>query len=136
MRPGYQALMRRGQIVHYGPLGDPIEDVEFDTMLLHPSDVGRLNGKLLAPRQDGGPGYWMHETSGRLRPAVEAYLSGGAMTPEHVAAMRAYLRQWIAAPAWIGPDVTELRAAIDGLTDRAAIERWLDAAIESGIDPL
>lgn len=84
----------------------------------------------------GAPGFWMHETSGVLRPAVEAYLGGEPMTPEHIAAMRAYLRQWIAAPAWIGPHIAELRAAIDGLTDRAAIERWLDAAIEAGIDPL
>lgn len=26
------------------------------------------------------PGYWMYETSGMLRPAVEAYLTGKRMT--------------------------------------------------------
>ena len=37
------------------------------------------------------PGYWKHETSGVLRPAVEAYLGGGPMTGSQIAAMRAYL---------------------------------------------
>lgn len=80
------------------------------------------------------PGYWPRETSGVLRPAIEAYLSGGPMSPEHVAAMRAYLRQWIAADVWCGADT--LRQRIDELTDRAAIARWLDNALEIGIDPL
>ena len=80
------------------------------------------------------PGYWMHETTGVLRPAVEAYLSGGPMPPEQIAALRAYLRQWISDPVWEGAD--ELRARIDGLSDRAAIERWLDDALDIGIDAL
>ena len=46
------------------------------------------------------PGYWMHEISGVLAPAVKAYLTGGAMTPGQIAAMRAYVRQWIDAPIW------------------------------------
>lgn len=49
------------------------------------------------------PGYWMNETSGVLRPAIEAYLAGGPLAAEHVGAMRAYLRQWIFATAWLGP---------------------------------
>lgn len=42
-----------------------------------------------------GPGYWMNETSGVLRPAVEAYLNGTEMTPGQIVAMRGYLRQWV-----------------------------------------
>lgn len=80
-------------------------------------------------------GYWMHETSGVLRPAVEAYLQGDPMTGEHIAAMRAYLRQWIFAPVWEG-DVADLRTRIDGLTSREAIAAWLVDADELGIDPL
>jgi hypothetical protein len=34
------------------------------------------------------PGYWINETSGVLRPAVEAYLRHEPMTPAHVAAVR------------------------------------------------
>jgi len=85
---------------------------------------------------EGVPGYWMNETSGVLRPAVEAYLNHDEMTPAEIAAMRAYLRQWIVKGAWHGPEIDKLRARIDGLTDRQAIEAWLDDAIDEGIDPL
>lgn len=57
------------------------------------------------------PGYWMHETSGVLRPAVEAYLNQRPMSKKQIAAMRAYLRQWIAAPEWRGEEVERLRGA-------------------------
>ena len=84
----------------------------------------------------GAPGYWMYETSGVLAPAVRAYLSGAELTEPQITAMRAYLRQWIAAPAWCGRQVGVLRARIDGLTTRQAIEAWLSLAVEDGIDPL
>lgn len=80
------------------------------------------------------PGFWMQETSGVLRPAVEAYLRGAPLAPDQIAALRAYLRQWIAAPLWHGVD--DLRDAVDGLTTREAIARWLTHADELGIDPL
>ena len=78
----------------------------------------------------------MNETSGVLRPAVEAYLNHRPMTDAQVAAMRAYLRQWIAAPAWAGPDVDRLRSGLDNLTTREAIRAWLELALDMGIDPL
>lgn len=80
-------------------------------------------------------GYWMHETSGVLAPAVKAYLAGGAMTAGQIAAMRAYLRQWMRGPWW-GEDIDALRAGLDGLTSRAAIAAWLHRALDAGIDPL
>ena len=55
---------------------------------------------------------------------------------DEIAAMRAYLRQWIMAPAWQGPAIDALRAGIDGLTSRQAIRRWLDLALDENIDPL
>jgi hypothetical protein len=83
------------------------------------------------------PGYWMFETSGVLRPAIEAYLHDEPLTPEQVAALRAYLRQWIDAPHWGGgDDLEELRRRIDGLTSRTAIHAWLGRAEQLGIDPL
>jgi hypothetical protein len=82
------------------------------------------------------PGYWMHETSGVLRPAVEAYIYGEPMTPEHIAAMRAYLRQWIADPAWQGGSIDELRATVGLLTTRKDIDRWMEVAVNECIDPL
>jgi hypothetical protein len=78
------------------------------------------------------PGYWIHETTGVLRPAVIAYFHG-CMTPEHIAALRAYLRQWIGAPVWdANPHMGEverawlaaMRAAVDELTTREAIAAW------------
>jgi len=83
------------------------------------------------------PGFWLYETSGVLRPAVEAYLYGSRvapLAPEHIATLRAYLRQWIASPVW--HDADHLRASIDGLTSREAIDQWLDNALAVGIDPL
>jgi hypothetical protein len=80
------------------------------------------------------PGFWMNETSGVLRPATETYLRGEPMTTEQIAAMRAYLRQWIEAPTWEGAD--NLKHRVDDLTNQDAIHEWLSDAIAIGIDPL
>ena len=91
------------------------------------------------------PGYWMHETSGALREVVERYLLGLSLTLEDVAYLRAYFRQWIMSPLWdANPHATDkscshlaqLRREVDGLQDREAIDRWLDAAVDEGYDPL
>jgi hypothetical protein len=82
------------------------------------------------------PGYWMHETSGVLRPAILAYLDGRTLSTADVAAIRAYLRQWIEPDVWTGADIEALRAGIDRLHDRAAINAWLTCALVAGIDPL
>jgi hypothetical protein len=85
----------------------------------------------------GTPGYWMYETSGALRPAVVAYLSRQVLSDAEIAAIRAYLRQWIMADVWARErTLEELRADIDNLGSRSAIERWLGRAEEIGIDPL
>lgn len=100
---------------------------------------------LFAPQPPAAPRYWMHETSGVLRPAVEAYLAGGPLSDGQSATLRAYFRQWIMAPAWdrnphLGREdaawLAELRQQVDGLTSRAAIDNWLDAAVAGGLDPL
>lgn len=78
----------------------------------------------------------MNETSGVLRPVITTYLNGGPMSPEQCATMRAYLRQWIMHPGWVGPGIAELRARIDSLTTRKALSKWLDDALAAGIEPL
>ncbi len=93
-----------------------------------PKAKANIGGEMSAP-----PGFWMHETSGVLRPAVEAYLNGDELTVGHIAALRAYLRQWIAGPF---ADVEDLRRDIDNLTGRREIDNWLDRALARGIDPL
>ena len=80
------------------------------------------------------PGYWMNETSGVLRPAVEAYLNNEPMSEGEIAAMRAYLRQWIAG--FFDAGAADLAGRVDKLTSREAVENWLDDATEIGIDPL
>lgn len=84
------------------------------------------------------PGYWIYETGGVLRPAVEAYLNHEPMTPEQISAMRAYLRQWIMADVWhpMTEGLEALRQSIDGLVSRKAIDEWIDAAEAGGMDPL
>jgi len=81
------------------------------------------------------PGFWMNEAGPVLRPAATAYLRGESLTDEQVAALRAYLRQWMEGD-WRGPETEALRAGIDGLTSRKAIAAWLHAALDAGIDPL
>lgn len=88
------------------------------------------------------PGYWMYETSGALKPAIEAYLrlamvpDAPPMTDGQIAAMRGYLRQWIMADTWRGPMIDVLRSQVFELTSADEIQRWLDRAIDVGIDPL
>jgi hypothetical protein len=83
-------------------------------------------------RAEGVPGFWLYETSGALRPAVVAYLQHDEMTPGEIAAMRAYLRQWIGA--FVGVD--DLVGRVEGLDSRQKIGAWLDDALLMGIDPL
>jgi len=92
--------------------------------------------ELLDPSDPAAPRYWMHETSGALRPVIEAYLNGEALSPAECATMRAYLRQWIMSPVWEGPGLQDLRIRVETLTTRASIEGWLDDATDLGMDPI
>lgn len=86
------------------------------------------------------PGYWRNETSGVLIPVVEAYINGKPLDAGQIATMRAYLRQWIMAPAWdMGeptPELQELRRSVDLLITQKAIDDWLWRALDIEIDPL
>jgi hypothetical protein len=92
------------------------------------------------PGSMGGMGYWMYETTGELRPTVEAYLRGDDMTAEQIAVMRDYLRRWIFSPFWRddgdGISLNEMRRRVVGLTSRSAIDAWIEDAQRNGIDPL
>ena len=82
------------------------------------------------------PGYWMNETSGVLRPAIEALIFGSQLTPDQIETVRAYLAQWMDSP-W-GPEeiVQSLRNRISGLASNHDVHEWLDDAVAIGIDPL
>ena len=96
----------------------------------------------LDPSDPRAPKYWQHETTGVLRPVIEAYLYGRQLGPNSMAVMRAYLRQWIMSPVWDASphaddeELRGLRDLIDSLTTRAQIDTWLERALEIGIDPL
>jgi hypothetical protein len=81
------------------------------------------------------PGFWMNETSGVLRPAVEAYLRREPMTPNQIAAMRAYLRQWMDGD-WHGPMIDVLRTKLDEIHTPKDIRDWMRMALRENIDPL
>lgn len=91
------------------------------------------------------PGYWPHETSGRLAPVVKAYLAGEPLDADQLATLRAYFRQWIGASLWDEnptasladrAELGVLRETVDDLTTRQAIDDWLDRVVAFGLDPL
>jgi hypothetical protein len=86
------------------------------------------------------PGFWKYEASGVLAPVVTAYVHGRTLDEDGIKLMRAYLEQWISAPAWDWhsqpPELTELRQSVVGLTSQKQIADWLWRALAIGIDPL
>ena len=83
----------------------------------------------------GIPGDWQHETSGALRPAVERYINRKTIAAD-IPIMRAYLRQWICADGFAGPEVDRLRVDVNGVVDLASLDAWIERALAEGIDPL
>lgn len=82
------------------------------------------------------PGYWMHEQSGELAPAVRRYLEGEQLDERELALMRLYLRQWIMAPAFVGDAIAQLRAGVERIVSTESLRRWLQDAMIAGVDPL
>jgi hypothetical protein len=82
-----------------------------------------------------GPKHWANETTGVLRPVVEAYLRGEPLNATQVAVMRIYLQHWISAD-WGNLDVDELRQAAKRIATRTDVVKWLNMAVALGLDPL
>lgn len=83
------------------------------------------------------PGFWMNEVSGALIVPITKYLEGKSLTPEDVQLIRAYLKQWVDAPVWAADaELAELRRTVNELYTSKDIHRWLDKALDVGIDPL
>ncbi len=113
-----------------------------DIAMPEPKPADAPGGGVLLDRNDPrAPKYWMYETSGVLKPAIEAYLEGREMSASDVGAMRAYLRQWICSPVWevggeAGEELEKLRRDLNGIQTRDDITKWLHAALREGHDPL
>lgn len=92
---------------------------------------------LLSPEHPDAPKYWMHETSGVLARAVEAYLTGKKLDKEQIKLLQASLHQWVQSPVWTPSgslEVLRLRvAAIECFWD---LHRAIEAAVELNMDPL
>ena len=84
---------------------------------------------------DHSPGFWMNETGDVLQPAVWAFFADEPLSEEQIAALRAYIRQWIAASGFFGPEVEALRGRVDGLTSVEALKAWWHDAVDAGVDP-
>lgn len=85
------------------------------------------------------PGYWMFETGGELRPAVERFIRGQHLSLRDIKLIRAYCCQWVGAPVWAdnaAGDLERLRELARVLTNREAIEAWVQLAEDFGMDPL
>jgi hypothetical protein len=92
---------------------------------------------MLPPDHPDAPKFWMYESSGVLRPVVEAYLKGQDLSTEQIGLMRAYLHQWVRSPVWKpGSQLEMLRLRICAIETRADITDCLAVAEFLGIDPL
>lgn len=93
---------------------------------------------------DSMPLYWRNETSGILANAVLAYIghaagTGPAPSDDQARLLIAYCRYFIRAPVWqFNPEplLHALQDAIDQATDLAALDQWLNACLDLGIDVL
>jgi hypothetical protein len=79
------------------------------------------------------PNHWMDESTGVLRPVVEAYLSGQRLSAEQLLVMRAYLHQWMEEP-WKTPMLDVLRTQIGDIATQEDLDRWVARALEADID--
>jgi hypothetical protein len=87
----------------------------------------------------------MYETGGHLAPAIKRYLDGRPLQLGDIPLIRAYLCQWIQSPVWDkNPNQTpegaillaQLREQVLRIVDRSDIHKWVELAVEQGIDPL
>jgi hypothetical protein len=100
----------------------------------------------IAPDDPRAPKYWMNETSGLLAHAVRLYLDRpGTLGSNVIALLRAYFVQWIDSQVWdMNPGIDDygrrgletLRAAARAIRTVEDCDRWLEAAVAVGIDPL
>ncbi len=100
--------------------------------------------QLPAPDHPDAPKYWVLETGGELRPAIERYLCGMAPRGNDLALIRRYLKQWIDSPVWDRApldeagrrQLAERRAEVNTLATTSAIVDYIDSLSEMGMDPL
>ena len=104
-----------------------------------------MHPALLSPDDPRAPKYWMHETSGVLRPVMRRYLSGERLDRDQIGLMRRYLEQWFDSPIWDqNPAATDeakallklLRQRVHAISTNQDIRAVLKDALDLGIDPI
>jgi len=97
----------------------------------------------------GAPCYWKNEESGVLRDALLAFLDStigrepGATT-EQLDITQWYFTHYINAPLWQHPDINyegatklaHLKEQIKTANTVEKLKQWIDACLDSGLDPL
>ena len=82
------------------------------------------------------PHYWMTEQTGRLAEAVEAYVSGEALTPAALDLIRQYMRQYLERAVMTGDaNRNLLLSKLASLRTAREIERFADDLAEIGVEP-
>lgn len=93
--------------------------------------------QLLPRDHPDAPKFWMNESSGILKPVIEAYVNGKELTDKQIALMRAYLYQWVAAPVWIQTAALEiLKLRVAAIKTNDDLRTAISKAVEMNIDPL
>lgn len=105
------------------------------------------------PFRNGGPCYWMHEETGILQQAVNAYflpyrtvmvIPSIELAEKPLLYLRSYLVHWADAPCYknnphaTDEDLGRLKELIESakrINSRKDIDEWLEQALEIGIDP-
>lgn len=101
------------------------------------SPMSNHGPELLDPGDPRAPKYWMYETSGVLKPVIEAFLAGTLLTPAQVRLMQSYLYQWVNSPVW-APDgaVEALRLRVAAIKTHRDVVAAIDISVQLGMDPL
>lgn len=100
-------------------------------------DTSRWSWLVLPPDHPNAPHYWMHETGEELKPAMQLYLTGRAITDRQLEVIKSYVAQWVNSPVWRGSaELARLREDVAAVRNRADLTKAIDQAVEIGMDPL
>ncbi len=81
------------------------------------------------------PHFWMTEQTGRLADAVEVYMNGERLSPEQLATIKAYLRQYIERAVLTGDAHRgRLLQELDKLRTTREVEHFADDLADFGIE--
>jgi hypothetical protein len=98
---------------------------------------------------NGLPGYWRDEKSG-LPAEVEAFIShraaqGPEPSPDQLRRLCSYIQYFVNAPRWeencsqdegMLAELHQLKARAQTLASAESIHRWLEEAMDLGLDPI